>query len=137
MNRNYSDDNIKDLLVLDEIYELERLIKHKEKIDSALLNLEIDIIESALMYKKGCYKESRYIDSYRAYSILLKGAKDTNELSVEEYGNKVKKDIDKIKYSNNGNTNYLIIFLKYLIEEFTKVKDLNCDKGESKLYGLL
>ncbi|HFD8683831.1 TPA: hypothetical protein ACGFAW_001368 [Clostridium perfringens] len=136
MSKNYIDGNIKDLLILSELYELKRMISQKEKIKKDLLELELDIIEVALMYEKGSYKESKYINPYRAYSILLKATKDTKEVSIKSYSDKVKRDIDSIIYSNNKNIEYLSIFLKCIITEFNNKNNLNYIKGEDKLYGL-
>lgn len=136
MNKNI-DESLKDLLVLEKLYELERLINENKKIDKKLLELEIDIIETALMYDKGDYKESEYITPYRAYSILLKCAKDTNEPSVSSYGIKIKDDIEKIINKNNYSISYLITFLKSLIFDFTRETNIINNEGENKLYGLL
>ena len=79
MKLNYMNDNIKELVVLNDLYELQKLIQNKEKITEKSLEMEKEIIEIALNYDKGIYVENNYISPNRAYAILLKSAMETEE----------------------------------------------------------
>lgn len=137
MKSNYIDENMKKLIILNHLYEIEKLIESKQKINNENLEIEKEIINVALSYENGIYRSSSYISPNRAYSIVLKSAREKNETSIKLYSEKVKQEIENITNVDTHNTDYLINFIKSIIKDFTKDKRNIRVEGTNKVYGLL
>lgn len=112
----------RNLILLNELYEIEEMLEKRQQISIHKLNTEIKIIQSALEYERGKYSGNNYINPDDAYFLLLKNAYETNEISVKNLGNKIIQEIYNIDKCDTPDISYLNNFIQILISYFLKEK---------------